>query len=508
MPAARSPIAARVGSSLDAAPDRVALVDDWRTYRAGEVADLLTAVAAALADRDGRGLRVLMVAPNCAESVILWLATMAAGGLWASVNPRYAAAEQAALVQRFRPTLLVTGEDSPLEFAGAEVVRIRPGRALGELVDGRGDDDVPVPDVDPHAPAVVGFTSGTSGRPRGVLHSQAGLLVSAEANLLIGKPAGALGVVLSTMVLNIMVLGPLQGLLSGRTVVLANRTDGAYLAKWCVDHQVTEIGVPPTIIHDLLDQYDRAGDQRIIPERVETGGAACTPDLQARFHQATGRRLIRAYGLTEAPGTVAMESAHGIAMPQSSGTAMPHVLLSIRDADGMILPDGVEGQICVSAALEGPIAGRYVPMVGYLDEDQSPPPVRGGALYTGDLGRLDGDGRLFVTGRMSSLIIRGGANISPAEVEDVLIGHPAVADAVVFGVPDTRLGETVAAAIVAADGGADPDFGELRDYTARFLARYKVPKDILAMPAIPRNPTGKPDREALLAAWRGGVSDD
>lgn len=478
---------AQIGGNLDAARERTALIDEWHSYSAGELLDRSTAVAQAISGRR----RIMMMSGNCAESVILWLATMAAGGLWASANPRYGAAEQLALVRRFAPDLLVVDDGvDPMvtEASGAEVIGLCPGGGLSEL--GGALTAAGFPDVDPDAPAAVGFTSGTSGRPRGVLHSQAGLLLAAQAHLLLDKPAGPIGVMLSTMVLNVMVLGPLQGLLANRTVVLANRTDGDYLARWFAEHRIAEIGVPPTIIHDLLDQFDRVGDDRMIPARVETGGAACSSELQRRFHAATGRHIVRAYGLTEGPATVAMCDPSRPALPDCSGVAMPHVRLTI----------GTDGEICVSAALDGPLAGRYRPMLGYLDDD-SPVPVRHGVLHTGDLGRLDSEGRLFVTGRKSARIIRGGANISPAEVEEVLVSHPAVDDAVVFGVPDERLGEVVAAAITPADGES-LDVEDLRSHTAASLARYKVPRFIIVLLEIPRNPGGKPDRDALLAAWR------
>lgn len=445
-----------------------------------------------------------MIAPNCAESVILWLGTMAAGGIWTSVNPKYAAVEQHSLVERFSPTLLVVdgksvGSEVTDAAPAAAVVPVSAGAGLAALLTGSSGAAPAPPEIDPNAPAAVGFTSGTSGRPRGVLHSQAGLLLAAEANLQIPKPSGALGVVLSTMVLNIMVLGPLQGLLAGRTVVLANRTDGEYLARWCVEHAIAEIGVPPAIVHDLLEQSDRLRDGRVMPQRVETGGAACNSDLQSRFHSVTGRRLIRCYGLTEAPGTVAMSRAEDPFSAESSGRAMPHVTVTIRGEDGQTLPAGVQGEICVSAATDGPLVGRYLPMSGYLD-GADPVPVHDGVLHTGDLGRLDADGRLFVTGRTSALIIRGGANISPAEVEDVLVSHPAVDDAAVFGVPDERLGEVVAAVIVVADDCTAPSAEELRVHAERFLARYKLPKHVIVVPEIPRNATGKPDRSGLLSA--------
>lgn len=500
---APSPIAVRVLHELGAEPDRVAVADDWRTYRADELLERIQSVARALGEI--RDLRVLASAPNCAESVILFLATMAAGGMWTSINPRYGAAEQRALAERFAPTVVVGENHAVADLTDAVPAAVgiafEPGGGLSELDGGATDSAAGLPAVDDLGIAAVGFTSGTSGRPRGVLHCQRSLLLAAEANLSDSKPSGPIGVVLSTMVLNIMVLGPLQGLLAGRTVVLAQRTDGDYLARWCAEHRIAEIGVPPTIVHDLLDRYDTSGDSGVIPERIETGGAACTSALQERFTAATGRRIIRCYGLTEAPGTVAMSDLRRPAVLDSSGIAMPHVAITIRGPGGEILPEGSDGEICISAAERGPLADQYIPMLGYLDEPVGTT-VRDGVLHTGDLGRLDRDGRLYVTGRKSALIIRGGANISPSEIEEVLVSHPGVGDAAVFGVPDERLGEVVAAAVTVAGAGSAPSSTELKSYVEGRLARYKVPAHVIVLTAIPRNPTGKPDLTALLNALR------
>lgn len=506
VPPAHRRISERVSHALVRAGNRTVLVDDWNRWTGRELLEAARAMARALLDISAPGeLRVLLSAPNSGENVIAWLATMLAGGVWSSVNPRYADAEKTDLIARFDPTIMLTDPASADALGAAnacEVIAFEPGDPRSEFSEllRRARSTGSLPDIDPHAPAAVGFTSGTSGRPRGVIHSQHNLLLAAEGNLSTHKPDGPIGVVLSTTVLNILVLGPLQALLAGRQAVLAASTHAEYLARWSRQHRIAEIGVPPTIIHDLLDAAESAADPGIVPEWFETGGAACTSELQERFARITGRRIHRAYGLTEAPGTVALARGDRADPLSASGVALPHVTLAIRDASGATLPAGETGEICVAAANRGPLAGLYTPMLGYWDEPTQQLPVEKGVLRTGDLGFLDGDGRLTITGRKSALIIRGGANISPAEVEEVLVRHPAVADAAVFGVPDARLGETVAAAITLVPGAAPPTTEALREFASAHLARYKTPRFVVVLPAIPRNPTGKAMREPLLAS--------
>jgi len=496
-------LSARIAESLIRGSDEHIVVDDWSRWSGRDLHQAVMAAARWLRDTAGNDeLRVMACTPNCVEAVIGCLATLAAGGIWSSVNPQYAAPEKQSLIEQFDPTLLLWDESVEAPVA-ARLMTFRPGdrhsaffRAIASA-----PNDLELPEIDPYAAALVGFTSGTSGRPRGVMHSQHSVLLAIEGSQDLGKPTGPLGVVLSIMVLNIMLLGPLHAILSGRRAVLASETSGEYLARWCPAEGITEIGVPPTIIFDLLARPEVLADPSVLPTWIETGGAACTADLQNRFTEITGRRIHRAYGLTEAPGTVALGRADASDPLDSSGYPLPHVRVSIVDQSGTELPAGHEGEICLSAVRDGPWTGLYRAMLGYWNEDDREPSVRAGVLRTGDLGSLDDLGQLHITGRRSAMIIRGGANISPAEVEEVLIGHPAVNDAAVFGVPDPRLGESVAAAIVLAPGASEPTIDEVREYATSHLARFKAPKHLVVLPSIPRNPTGKAAHHALLAAF-------
>jgi acyl-CoA synthetase (AMP-forming)/AMP-acid ligase II len=177
---------------------------------------------------------------------------------------------------------------------------------------------------------------------------------------------------------------------------------------------------------------------------------------------------------------------------------VPQLEIEIVAESGQVLPVGAVGEITLRAARSGPFAGVYTPMLGYWRRpDATREALRDGRYHTGDLGCFAEDGNLYIRGRRNELILRGGANVYPAEVERVLEDHPGVACAAVFGIPDERLGERVVAVVQAADGVAAPAEAELRAFCAERLARYKLPDRILGFAALPRNAMGKVRKREL-----------
>ena len=195
-----------------------------------------------------------------------------------------------------------------------------------------------------------------------------------------------------------------------------------------------------------------------------TGPASAAPTVprpsERLYRERFGREVTIGYGLTEAPTAVTMtDPGRPRRSPESAGRALPHVRLVIVDERDEPAPAGTVGEICVAPAVDGPFAGVYTPMLGYWGQpDASADALRGGMLHTGDLGELDADGELYVRDRRNDLIIRGGANVYPAEVERVLHEDARVAACAVVGVPDERLGERVVAFVETAGGlPVDPD---------------------------------------------------
>ena len=202
--------------------------------------------------------------------------------------------------------------------------------------------------------------------------------------------------------------------------------------------------------------------------------------------------------------TVTVAEGDEALAPGACGRALPQVEIEIVDENGQLLGPDEVGEICVRAAREGEFAGTYTPMLGYWGQPEaSAQALVKGRYHTGDLGCLDADGFLFIRGRRNELILRGGANVYPAEVERVLGEHPDVDAVAVLGVPDPRLGQRVAA-VVQRRRGATSDEETLRAHVATGLARYKVPDTIRFVETMPRNALNKIVKPRLRSLFEGG----
>jgi acyl-CoA synthetase (AMP-forming)/AMP-acid ligase II len=225
---------------------------------------------------------------------------------------------------------------------------------------------------------------------------------------------------------------------------------------------------------------------------VWTGGADCPETIRAMFEAKFGLPVLATYGLSEAPTVVAIDPVGGPHVPGSSGRPLPHLAVRIAGPDGETLPAGETGEVRV-----GPADERYRVMLGYWERPEATAEVlAGGELHTGDLGYRDPDGNLHIRDRKSLVIIRGGANVYPAEVERVLLEAPGVAACAVLGVPDERLGERVVAVVETAGGDA-LDEDAVRAHCLANLAKYKVPERFVLVDAFPRNAMGKIIRTEL-----------
>ena len=351
---------------------------------------------------------------------------------------------------------------------------------------------------EPASPAAIAYTSGTTGRPKGVVHSHHNLLLPGAVRAADPRPGDdRMGVCLPLTILNLMILGPLTAFQSGAASVIVDRMDVPGLVQWVAREAITSLAVPPTTLYDLLSSPEVGSEGLGSLMYPGTGGAFLPDGLSERFSARYGSQVIMTYGLTEAPTAVTMTDPATPRREGSSGRPLPHVEIVICDDKGGCLPPGEVGEICIAPASRGRWAGLYTPMLGYWGRpEESTDTVRDGLLWTGDLGYLSPDGELFVTARKSDLIVRGGANVYPAEVERVLDAHPSVSSSTVIGLPDDRLGERVVAAVELAPGEATT-VDELLDVCRRSLARYKVPDRVLVLPTLPRNAMGKVVRERV-----------
>jgi long-chain acyl-CoA synthetase len=303
-------------------------------------------------------------------------------------------------------------------------------------------------------------------------------------------------------ILNLLVLGPLLAAQAAGCCVVMDRRDPEGIAEWIRVTAVTVWNGVPAMLHDLIESDSvQQRDLKTLRE-VWTGGSSCPTSIYEGFVEKFSVFPTSTYGLTEAPTIVSMDPIAGQHVAGSSGVALPHLRVAVLDAHGRELQEGQDGEICVQAMRSGPWTAVYQPMLGYWNKPaETAETLAGGYLHTGDIGRVDGQGQLFVVDRKNNLIVRGGANVYPAEVERVIKSLEGVRESVVLGVPDDRLGERVVA-VIEGGAGSHLTAGMIASFCAQNLAKYKCPEEIRLVDALPRNAMGKIQRDAAAALFR------
>ncbi len=458
----------------------------------------------------GSGDRVAASLPNDDAIVIAFLGAMRLGAIWVGLNRPLAAPEKAYMLRDAQVSVFLGDSAMVDEIRSCRhelpdlqrIVTVDPGSEDDEwvpaLAGGAADDGVGSGSaVDPHAPAAIAYTSGTTGFPKGAVHTQHNLLLPGRvAALRAGRPSterpAVMGVALPLTILNLMILGPLAAYQAEAAVVAMDRIDAVGMAGWIEREQVTTFAAVPAMVHDLLTHPEVTDDMLTSIEAIGVGGADMPEAFRRLYQERFGRRVGTGYGLTEAPTSVTGEDVTEPAIAGTCGRALPQVRIHILDDEGVELPPGELGEVCVGPSEEGDFRDTYRPMLGYWNRPaETAAALRGGLLHTGDLGVLDDDGNLFIKDRRNDLIIRGGANVYPAEVERVLHDVPEVAACAVIGEPDERLGERVVAFVERRASETDVDEASLLEHCRANLARYKVPETITFVSGFERTPMGK-----------------
>ena len=480
-----------------AAPDRPALTYADLRRHAEETVGALNRLGI------GRNDRVAVVLPNGPEMAAAFV-TIAAGASAAPLNPAYREEEFTIYFSLLRPKLVVVpswtrGEARAVAGKlGIPLAELHPraGSAAG-LFDLHGEAAVAA------APAACGYaepddvglllhTSGTTARPKIVPLSHRNLGASA-ANI-----ARSLSLTPEDRCLNIMPLFHIHGLTAA---LLASLTAGASIwcspgfnalafFAWMCQADPTWYTAVPTM-HQAILSRARRHQEDIRHSRlrlVRSSSASLPPQVMQTLEETFGVPAVEAYGMTEAAHQIACNPLPPrMRKPGSVGLPAGPVVAVLNDA-GRPLPAGAIGEV----AIRGPNVAN-----GYQDDPAATATAfREGWFHTGDQGRIDDDGYLWLTGRLKEIINRGGEKFSPREVDEVLIDHPAVAQAVTFAVPHKKLGEEVAAAVVLR-AGATVTAHDLREFADHRLSHFKVPRKVYFLDEIPKGPTGKPQRVGL-----------
>jgi len=500
-------------------PDAPALVGRQGRYTYRELDHSVDRAAAALHQLGLRAPdRLAVCLPNDVDLVILFLASQRLGLIWVGVNRVLAASEKLYILRDCEARAYLVSEELADEVAsrreeapGLEwLLGVAPESPTcgwrGVLAQAESL-EAPTLEIDPFGACAIAYTSGTTGFPKGAVHSQHNLLLpGVVASIEQNRPHPPKhGVVLPMTILNLIVLGPLCVLYDGRCVVAMDRIDAVGVAEWVREEEIGAFDGVPTLIQDLLTHPDVKKEDLVSLTAPGMGGADSPPEVVELFRQRFGGEVIIGYGMTEAPTAVTWSDGSVPPGPGLCGLPIPQVEIEILDEAGRVLETGEVGEICVRPNRVGRYTGVYTPMLGYWGKPEaSREALAAGRYHTGDLGFLAEDGNLYIRGRRNELILRGGANVYPAEVERVLRLHPAVEEVAVLGVSDERLGQRVAV-VVQCVPGSHLDEQALRAHAAQELARYKVPEFVRFVESMPRNAMNKIIKPRLASLFEGDV---
>jgi long-chain acyl-CoA synthetase len=443
------------------------------------------------------GDRVGMVLPNVPAFTMLFYGAVAAGAVVVPMNPLLKAREVQYYLEDSGASIVFAWQDmadesrTAAERVGIECVAVDPAtfsdllaeqEPVEELVDRAEDDTV-----------VLLYTSGTTGQPKGAELTQANLISNASLTaetLIDAKPEDVVMGCLPLFHCFGLTCGLNAAVSVGACLTLLPRFDPAKALQIIQDHKVTVFEGVPTMYAAMLNAPD-AGSYDVSSLRTcISGGSAMPVEVMKKFEDTFGCMVLEGYGLSETSPVASFNQPHLERKPGSIGVPVRGVDMRVVDDNGEVVDDGEVGEIA--------IRGDNV-MKGYWGrEEATTEAIRDGWFRSGDMAKKDEEGYFYIVDRKKDLIIRGGYNVYPREVEEVLYGHEAVAECAVVGIEHPELGEEVGAAVaLKPDAKASED--ELRDFAKKELAAYKYPRHVWIVDELPKGPTGKILRREVRA---------
>jgi acyl-CoA synthetase (AMP-forming)/AMP-acid ligase II len=486
-------------------PDRTAVVSGDVRLTTQQLSDLADGGAGVIA---GSGAKhVAYVGTGGAMLPVLIFAAARAGLAFTPINYRLSAEGVRALIERL-PEPLVVVDDRYRDMLGDASDRVlSSGEFLAAARKGEGAAEV-LAFPDPESVAIVLFTSGTTSQPKAVelSHNNLTSYVTGTVEFESAEPTDA--ALICVPPYHIAGVGAaLSNLYAGRKMVYLPNFDAQEWVRLINDERVTTATVVPTMLDRIVTVLQTGGHELPSLRNLAYGGSRVGLPLVRRALELLPHvGFVNAYGLTETSSTIAVLTPDDHRAAQagwqaseskaakrlgSVGRPVPGIELQIRDKDGTVLGPGETGELFVRGEQ---VSGRYTGIGSVLDED--------GWFPTRDVALLDEEGYLFIGGRSDDTIIRGGENIAPAELEEVLIEHPQVRDVAVVGVDDPQWGQAIVAVVVPA-AGIDPDPEELREHVRKSLRGSRTPDRVVFRDELPTTPTGKVLRREIIEDLEG-----
>jgi fatty-acyl-CoA synthase len=508
-------IGALLRGAAAAAPERPALKElgyDGAIGRAWTYAALLSEaerLARALATRHAEGARVAVYANNLPEWLLLEYACGLAGLTLVTVNPAYQKRELKYVLDQSSAEAIYYVHDfrgNPIRAIADAVCDELPAIEHRILLTDHdalfaGEDEGELRNPKPRDPVQIQYTSGTTGFPKGALLHHEGLVQNGY-DYMARNGVGAGDVFVHNMPMfhtTGCALLALGGVAVGATMLLAPMFDPDMIVRVIARERATFILGVPTMLVALIDAVERSGAEMSSVRGISSGGAIVAPELCRKAKAVLNAPVQIVYGQTEASPAITQawcDDSHED-MTQTVGQAVAHTDVSIRDLEtNQVAPIGVQGEIC---------ARGYQLMLGYNDNAEATAKAidAQGWLHTGDLGTMDERGYVRITGRVKEMIIRGGENLFPAEIENAMLEHEAIAEVAVVGVPDDRWGEQVAC-FMRARGAARPSDEALRNFVRERLSSHKTPSFWIWVEQWPLTGPGKIQKFKLREAFENG----
>lgn len=490
-------------------PEQVAIVSEGRKITYGELDRQVNRLSNALIHLGLRlGDKVATLFPNSPELVVAYFAILKAGGVLVPLNPRLRPEDFLYMLQHSDSRFLIyshgfrdavasirdrLGKLEAAVFCGEEP----PDGSLSfqEMI-ARGKEDEPRLALSEDDDFCLMYTAGTTGRPKGVLVTHRNFIwgVLNQATSYLPPPDRVLQVF--PLAHNAGMIGLMTRTLRGDTLVIIRAPGPELILKSIQEHAITMLGLVPTLSNALtqvpsLDEYDR--NSVLL---VGSGAAVLPPETKRRMRDLFPKAgIFDTYGMTECSGPItSLKPEDAFRKEACVGKSLPYHEVRVVDERGADVRPGEVGEIVVR--------GPTVMKCYYKDQDATDEAIREGWLFTGDLARVDEEGYIYIVDRKKDLIVTGGYNVYPKEVEDVLFAHPKVMEASVIGVPDPKWGETIRAVVVPKKGELLTE-QEILDFCKDRLAGYKKPTSVVFVEELPKSPVGKVLKRVLRESLGG-----